>query len=300
MNKQSIRPSTNIPDGQRPQTRIDRGVDVPVPDRNARGILFSDNANADRVGPIEDAVTIKSYNSASNHYCFWVVLLQDEVLITQMVVHSIMWIEFVRKLKIMNKLQIMRLMALYMGLVGSSNLRAEDPSVGFAEEVLKLHQETRFNFWNGGANQPDGGMIVRSEFDVNGDGVDDWLFKSTLETGDNYAWSVYVKNEDSVSKLRGSLLLNGVTYVKREGGETILTSIHREGVDWLGITINRISNKGKITTERKKPIEGFEEVSQLVSQKGWPEFKYGELLKRKKRATFPRNIHSTKSVKITG
>jgi len=71
MNNEALRPGTNIPDGQRPQARRDRGVNVPVPNRTVRGILFSDDANSDRVGPIEDAVAIKAYNSANPHYCSW-------------------------------------------------------------------------------------------------------------------------------------------------------------------------------------------------------------------------------------
>ena len=63
-------PPNPRPDGQRPQARFDRGVDVPVPDRTVRGVLFSDNA-ANRDGVIEDAVTIKAYNGAAAHYCSW-------------------------------------------------------------------------------------------------------------------------------------------------------------------------------------------------------------------------------------
>lgn len=71
MNDETLRPGTNIPDGQRPQARRDRGVDVPVPDRAVQGVLFSDNAAGNRNGPIEHAVTIKAYNSATAHYCSW-------------------------------------------------------------------------------------------------------------------------------------------------------------------------------------------------------------------------------------
>ena len=71
MNEEKNRPGTNRPHGQRPQARLDSGHNVPVPDHTVEGVLFSDDANSDRDGVIEDAVTIKAYNSAGTHYCFW-------------------------------------------------------------------------------------------------------------------------------------------------------------------------------------------------------------------------------------
>jgi len=71
MNKEENRPNTNRPHGQRPQARLDRGVDVAVPNRTVQGVLFSDNNAGNRNGPIEHAVTIKAYNSATAHYCSW-------------------------------------------------------------------------------------------------------------------------------------------------------------------------------------------------------------------------------------
>lgn len=71
MNEQANRPGSNRPHGQRPQALLDRGVDVPVPDRTVRGVLFSDDVNGGRDGVIEHAVTMKAYNSATAHYCSW-------------------------------------------------------------------------------------------------------------------------------------------------------------------------------------------------------------------------------------
>ncbi len=71
MNEEENRPGTNLPHGQRPQARLDSGHNVPVPDHTVEGVLFSDDVNSDRNGVIEDAVTIKAYNSAGTHYCFW-------------------------------------------------------------------------------------------------------------------------------------------------------------------------------------------------------------------------------------
>ena len=71
MNKVAHRPGTNRPHGQRPQARRDTGRNVPVPDRRVEGVLFSDVASSSRDGVIEDAVTIKAYNSADAHYCYW-------------------------------------------------------------------------------------------------------------------------------------------------------------------------------------------------------------------------------------
>jgi hypothetical protein len=77
---QSLRPRTR-PIGQRPQSQIDQGggqydpvqqvvnggAPIPVPDEQQGLCLFSDTG----AHPIEDAVTMKIYNSAPRHYVSW-------------------------------------------------------------------------------------------------------------------------------------------------------------------------------------------------------------------------------------
>jgi hypothetical protein len=71
MNNTTWRPGTTRPDGQRPQSILDAGYPVPVPDRAVGKVVFSDSRPPDEPGRIEDAVTMKAYNSATVHYCFW-------------------------------------------------------------------------------------------------------------------------------------------------------------------------------------------------------------------------------------
>mgnify|MGYP000177939538 CR=1 FL=1 len=180
----------------------------------------------------------------------------------------------------MSKSGIVKSVAFCVFLGGMSGLQAKDPSVGFAQEVLNTHHSKNFNFWDGGLQQPDGGMVVRSKFDVNGDGVDDWLYKSTLETDESQGWSVYLNTERSTTQLADPLLLAGATYVKTEEGETVFTSIYKRQ-DWLGITRAYVSPKGNIRIEKEPPVEGFDKVSKIVSQKGWPQSDYGKILETK-------------------
>ena len=54
--------------GQRIQARLDNnGVNVPVPVESVGNVTFQDGTAT----PIEDAVAIKAFNGAPNHYCSW-------------------------------------------------------------------------------------------------------------------------------------------------------------------------------------------------------------------------------------
>ncbi len=53
--------------GQRVQSLTDLGYILPVPDETVGGVTFKDGTSK----PIEDAVAIKIFNSASTHYCYW-------------------------------------------------------------------------------------------------------------------------------------------------------------------------------------------------------------------------------------
>jgi hypothetical protein len=53
--------------GQRVQSFTDLGYTLPVTDELVGGITFKDGTSK----PIEDAVAIKIFNSASTHYCYW-------------------------------------------------------------------------------------------------------------------------------------------------------------------------------------------------------------------------------------
>lgn len=179
----------------------------------------------------------------------------------------------------MSKFSTLKLVAYLVILHGITGLKAEDPSFAFSIDVLNIHHDTNFNFWGGGSYQPEGGMVVRSKFDVNGDGIDDWLYKSTLETDENLGWSVYLSKENDHVKLKGSIPLDaGVTYVERGGEQTVFTSIYKKA-DWLGITKTHVNLSGEITIEQQPPIEGFEHVSKIVNQEGWPHANYGQILK---------------------
>ena len=166
----------------------------------------------------------------------------------------------------MNKLNMLKRIGLFTYVSGVSMLQvqAEDPSIDHANGVIKGHLDTGFNFWDGGLQQPEGGMVLRMKTDVNRDGIDDWLYQSTIPSDpDLHGWTIYLNNGSSTTKLTGSVRMGGIVYVKYEKNRTIFTSVYNLQ-DWLSVIRNYVNfDTGEITNETEI-YEGIENVSEAA------------------------------------
>jgi len=176
----------------------------------------------------------------------------------------------------MNKLKILaQISMLYIS--GLAALNAKDPSIDYAQEIIKTHFDHRFNYWEGGLEQPSGGMVLRMKSDVDGDGLDDWLYKTTIPSnGALEGWTVYLNKGNSTSKLTGFIVTGGPVYVEYEKNRTIFTSLYNRQ-DWLSVTRNYVNFDTSEITTKSEIYEGIENVSEAASRD------YGKIIEVKDR-----------------
>lgn len=166
----------------------------------------------------------------------------------------------------MNKSNILKRIGLFAYLGGISILKAKDPSSDYAQEIIKTHFDHRFNYWEGGLEQPSGGMVLRMKSDVDGDGIDDWLYKTTIPSnGALEGWTVYLNKGNSTSKLTGFIVTGGPVYVEYEKNRTIFTSLYNRQ-DWLSVTRNYVNFDTSEITTKSEIYEGIEKVSEAASR----------------------------------
>lgn len=151
-------------------------------------------------------------------------------------------------------------------------LGKESISKHFAKNVVKEQEQQRFDYWNGTEEQPGGGVVVRYQFDVSGDGIDDWIYKSSISSKDYY--TVYVSEKGAAFPNSGELYLNHEFYVRDEKNGRVMTSIFTTA-DFLSIVESRSGKDGSFSVKTLPRVEGYKEVMSFKSTEGWPESSFG-------------------------
>lgn len=155
----------------------------------------------------------------------------------------------------------------------ASVLRGQTPELEFVDSLLREQEKSDFKFWDAGHQQLPGGSLIRGLLDVTGDGQEDLLLCSSIDS--EFQWSLFVAEDGGYSFRSRDIKLQGPAGRFRvAGGLTFLTDLSMRP-DWLGIIENQIDSRGTVRV-RREIIEGYARVQERKEQPGWPNEVFGE------------------------